>query len=240
MAVVGADGCKTGWFAVRLEEGGEWHIRVFPGIKALWTAWHDASLILIDVPIGLPDTHILKRQCDTVARRYLGRVHSRVFTPPCWASLPAATYEQASRINYEVTGRRLTQQAWGILPKIREVNNFLLEDRDARSKVREVHPEICFWAFAGGRPIGTPKKSSDGWEERCNLLARIDNRADMVLKSALQSPNEGFSKDDVADALVAAVTALHRPDELASIPDERQWDAHGLLMEMVHRRLPLQ
>ena len=240
MAVVGADGCKSGWFAVRLEEGGAWHIRVFPEINALWAAWQDASLILIDVPIGLPDADKLKRRCDTLARSYLGRLHPRVFTPPCWASLAATTYEGASQINCEVTGRRLSQQAWGILPKIREVNSFLLENRDARSRIREVHPEVCFWAFAGGEPMKARKKSLMGWEERRKLLVRIDYRTDTIVESALHYRDGKFARDDVLDALVAAFTAQCSPDELASTPQEPEWDVYGLPMEMVHRRPPSQ
>lgn len=240
MAVVGADGCKSGWFAVRLEEGAGWDIRVFPHIKALWAAWHDASLILIDVPIGLPDAHKLKRRCDTVARGYLGRLHPRVFTPPCWASLAATTYEEASQTNFEVTGRRLSKQVWSILPKIREVNCFLLENRDARFRIREVHPEVCFWAFAGGQPVKARKKSPMGREERGTLLARIDHRTDTIVECARHYRDGKFSKDDVLDALVAALTAKCSPDELASTAPELEWDVYGLPMEVVHERRPPQ
>ena len=50
---IGADGCKRGWFAIRLAKGGEWHTKLFPNIRELWIEYHDASLILIDVPIGM-------------------------------------------------------------------------------------------------------------------------------------------------------------------------------------------
>ena len=56
MAVVGVDGCKGGWFAVRIEGGdeGDYTPCVFPTMAGLLAAWDDAALILIDVPIGLP------------------------------------------------------------------------------------------------------------------------------------------------------------------------------------------
>lgn len=94
MPVVGVDGCRRGWFAVRLEPGRHSSFDVFPRIEDLWNEWSDASLILIDIPIGLSD---MNRRCDTDARKVLGRRHSTVFTPPCRVALEASTYREASR-----------------------------------------------------------------------------------------------------------------------------------------------
>jgi predicted RNase H-like nuclease len=44
----------------------------------------------------------------------------------------------------------LTEEGdWDILRKIREVDNLLINREFAKSRVRETHPEICFWAMAG-------------------------------------------------------------------------------------------
>ena len=182
MPVVGVDGCRSGWFAVRLECGGYSSIDVFPRIEDLCNEWSDASLILIDIPIGLSDTN---RRCDRDARKILGHRHSSVFPPPCREALQASTYREASEDNFGVTGRKLSKQAWGILPKIKQVDEFLRLDPDAKRRIREVHPEVCFWAFAGGVPMTTRKRRRDGWQERLSLLRQLDIRIDSVVDRAL-------------------------------------------------------
>jgi len=55
MSVAGVDGCKAGWFVVELEPSGAWTIDIFPDVDAIWhQVSKTASLILIDIPIGLP------------------------------------------------------------------------------------------------------------------------------------------------------------------------------------------
>ena len=77
MAIVGADGCRGGWFAVRREDDGRTCSDVFETIADLWGKWGDASLLLLDIPIGLTDS-TEPRRCDAEARRLLGRRRSFV------------------------------------------------------------------------------------------------------------------------------------------------------------------
>lgn len=231
MPVVGVDGCKSGWFAVRLELDGRSCFRVFCRIEDLWKEWSDASLILIDIPIGLSDTN---RQCDTCARRVLRHRHSTVFTPPCRAALKPSTHEKASEENFRVTCRKLSKQAWGILPKIREIDEFMRRSTEARLRIREVHPEVCFWAFAGA-PMTHRKQSPVGFKERLNLLCQLDERTDSIVCRALDRFRRSkVAKDDILDALVAAITADRDTHELRSFPSEPQLDEYGLPMEMVY------
>ncbi len=53
MFFVGADGCKAGWFAVLLSDAAEWETLLFRDIRSLWRACGSASLVLLDIPIGL-------------------------------------------------------------------------------------------------------------------------------------------------------------------------------------------
>jgi predicted RNase H-like nuclease len=71
MMFIGVDGCKKGWFAVKLKDGDEWEARVFQDIGALWAEFDDASVILIDVPIGLKEFGVEERECDVQARKLL-------------------------------------------------------------------------------------------------------------------------------------------------------------------------
>ena len=168
------------------------------------------------------------------ARKVLGRRHSTVFTPPCRAALEASTYREASEDNFRVTGRKLSKQAWGILRKIREVDELVRQDPEARSRIREVHPEVCFWAFAGGKPMAHRKSTRVGWEQRLTLLRRLDSRTDSIFEGAMERfLRREVARDDVLDALVAAIAA--DGSEPKTLPREPQWDAWGLPMEMVYR-----
>ena len=234
MAVVGADGCRTGWFAVRREDDGQACFDVFESVADLWDQWGDASLLLLDIPIGLTDSKE-PRRCDAVARRLLGRRRSSVFTPPCRAAIEASNYETASAVNFRETGRKLSMQSWNIVPKIREVDRLVRENPRARSRVREVHPEVCFWALAGGAPMNARKKSREGREERLRLLRRLDAATDAIVHSAQDRfLRREVATDDILDALVAVLTADRNPRELSSLPAEAQMDAYGLQMEMVY------
>jgi predicted RNase H-like nuclease len=53
--VVGIVGCRAGWFAVVLLQGGTWRLEVFPDVESLWSSLSDAEILLIDIPIGLRD-----------------------------------------------------------------------------------------------------------------------------------------------------------------------------------------
>ena len=236
MAVVGADGCRSGWFAVRRESNGSSIFKVFGGIAELWREWSDASLILLDIPIGLPNAKHNGRLCDYQARRKIGPRRSSVFPSPSRASFQGPTYEAASAANYRETGKKLTKQTWAILPKIGEVDRLLRENAEARSKIREVHPEVCFWAFAGEEHLREPKRRRPGFEERLKILTQIDPAVDTLVESALSCLRRAeVARDDILDATVAALTAECERGRLVSLPlGEPQQDAYGLPMEMVY------
>ena len=90
MDVVGVDGCRGGWFAVALGSDRNWAIDVYKTIDEVWNAMNSPSMMLIDIPIGLPDSN--KRICDVQARKLLGRRGSSVFAVPCRKALQAKRY----------------------------------------------------------------------------------------------------------------------------------------------------
>src|SRR5437899_1464876 len=97
MAVVGGDGCKAGWLAVRLDSTSDPLVQVFSSIQSLWTSWGVKSrLCLIDVPIGLSDSDA-SRCCDTLARQRLGSPRAAsVFNPPVRSALKASSWDEAA------------------------------------------------------------------------------------------------------------------------------------------------
>ena len=149
MKVAGADGCRAGWFTVLLENG-HWKVFIFPDIFTLWQECREASLILLDIPIGLREKHTKERLCDLQARILLG--HERgmsIFPAPCRDAIYTKNYKEACKINKRMTGRKLTIQTWNIIPRIREVDILLKKLKSDRLIVRETHPEICSGHYKG-------------------------------------------------------------------------------------------
>ena len=133
---------------------------MLPDISSVWGMFSDRPLLLIDVPIGLVEKGEDGRPCDTAARRVLGFPRaSSVFSPPARSSLTAPNREVASEINYRLTGKRISAQTWRIVPKIREVDDFLRATPQALPRVREVNPEVLFWGLNGGLAMRKDRKS---------------------------------------------------------------------------------
>lgn len=233
--IVGIDGCKAGWFAVRLFPDETWCLQVFTGIEELWRSLSDAEILLIDIPIGLLDRGPMGRKCDMEARRLLGQPRaSSVFKPPLRPSLEYATREEASACNFELCGKELGVQTWAIAPKIREVDQFLRANREAR-RIREVHPELLFWSLNGRSAMNHKKRKRMGFEERLAVLARLFTETrDLVDEAVSGFRRKRVAKDDILDALVAAVTGWCGRGSLTSIPESPERDEYQLPMEMVY------
>lgn len=236
MSFVGVDGCKAGWFWVRLTRSGDWDAHIAQRFDQVWGEWRQAELILVDIPIGLRGSGDQERLCDREARRILGRPRSSsVFPPPCRAALSAHTYREATRINERHTGRRLNKQTWNITPKIREVDNLIQSEHRARSVIRESHPEVLFFALNEGRGMMHNKRAEDGFSERLRLLERVYPGSNAVVTSALgRFARKDVGRDDILDALVAAVAAMVGEHRLRMLPERPERDSTGLPMEIVY------
>jgi predicted RNase H-like nuclease len=233
MDVVGVDGCRGGWFAVVLGSGRSWAIDVYKTIAELWDAMNSPSMILIDIPIGLPQTD--RRICDVQARKLLGRRGSSVFAVPCREALQAKNYRQACRINKQVTGVKLSIQTWNICSKIQEIDIWLQVTREAQPKIRESHPELCFWALAGKHTMAHSKKTLQGFTERFSILKKVYPQSSSIVKQALnQFQRKDLPRDDILDAIVLAVCALFSAGKLKTVPPKPPVDKKGLVMEIVY------
>ena len=231
---VGIDGCRAGWFAIGLEATGNWQINIFPDVSSLWNHHRRATLILIDIPIGLKTEGKTERRCDPEARKLLGPRRSSVFPAPCRGAIYARSYQEACDINQRLTGKRLSVENWNIIPKIREVDCLFSDDKSVRGRIREIHPELCFWGLAG-RPMQHAKKRKEGLSERTQLLRSIyPQTADIIAHALSTYRRKDVARDDILDALSAAVTGLIGGQNLVSIPQEQEFDERGLRMEMVY------
>jgi len=235
MIFIGADGCKKGWFAVKLTDDMDWDVEVFEDIDALWTKFHDAAVILIDIPIGLKDDAPNERECDLLARKLLGNKRAAsVFRPPCRQAV-YSPIDKSSDINFRITKKRLPLQTSNIIPKIREVEALLSKDQSARLQIREIHPEICFWALSGRHPMQYSKKKQEGFFERERILESVYLKTEVIINEALtRYRRSDVARDDIIDALAAAVTAKIGFNRFQTIPDTPPIDSKGLRMEMVY------
>lgn len=163
---------------------------------------------------------------------------SSVFSSPIRAILNELTHAEASDKSRRLAGTGISQQAFAIIPKIREVDELFVQSERAREKVsiREIHPEVCFWALNDGVPMANTKKSEAGFSERMALIERhlagAKKLAARVFKDYLRKE---VARDDIADALVALITAMGPPGEIRTLPTEPELDSRGLPMEMVYR-----
>lgn len=200
MFVAGVDGCRAGWvrFAVEVPSLVT-SVDVVDLVEVLRNRQTDLACIGIDIPIGLLNG---SRACDKAARKLLGQPRgSSVFAAPCRAALSAKDYREANAINLRETGRGLSQQAWGIAPKIKQVDDAIT--LDCQKWAFEVHPEVSFWALNHSRPMKHNKKTKEGATERVELLRRVFPE----IERHLSNRPSRVGADDLLDAAAAASTA---------------------------------
>lgn len=221
MWVAGVDGCRGGWVAFRVALPSlVTSVEIVDLAALLKNRPNDLACLAIDIPIGLLNG---SRACDKAARRLLGQPRgTSVFAAPCRASLAATNHSAASATNARITGRGLSQQAWSIGTKIKEVDDAITPE--CQRWAFEAHPEVCFWALAERRPMAHRKKSQAGVNERLDLLRSVF--ADIERHLLNRPPLVG--KDDLLDAAAAAWTALRLSRGEARRVCEPERDEKGL------------
>ncbi|MFH1486813.1 MAG: DUF429 domain-containing protein [Chloroflexota bacterium] len=231
-SIWGVDGCKGGWAVVSKDlDSGVISWRLFKTAQELFHHDPTPQVIAIDIPIGLPDRG--PRACDVEARRLLGQGRaSSVFPAPIRPVLDAGDRAEASRIRFEAEEKKVSCQAWAIVPKIRGIDAVLHQDIELRSRVREVHPEVCFYYLNERKALRHNKKRKAGREERLALLEPVFGH---WLQAALAERGQLASgRDDVLDAFVALWTAQRIvTGTCKTIPCSPPSDRFGLRMEMV-------
>jgi predicted RNase H-like nuclease len=229
--IAGVDGCPSGWIAV--VEQTETHnitAHVFLTFSDLTNAL-DAAVIAIDIPIGL--TEHGPRRCDLDARSHLG--HKRgtsVFPAPIRSALSASTYAEANAASIAAQKKRVSQQAYAIYPKIREVDEALQANAALRGRVVEVHPELTFSTWSGA-PILPAKRTPEGHAIRRALISsHFGLLAFESVRNQVQPRHA--SNDDIADAFAALWTAQRIVKGCSqTMPFDPPVDGVGLPMRMV-------
>jgi len=168
--LAGVDGCPGGWLCITRDlTSGTIESVVYPDAQALINQEPLPLIIAVDIPIGLTDSG--SRQCDKQARQLLGEPRRRsVFPIPIRSALSARTRLEAEALTRAVDGRGVGAQAWGLYEKIRDIDFALRENPKLQDTVREVHPELSFMGWNGGKPNAAGKKTFEGMTVRLSLV----------------------------------------------------------------------
>ena len=143
----------------------------------------------------------------------------------------AGTEEEKKQANIKALGKSLPKQTINIIPKIRELDEFLTNHPEYKNRILESHPEIDF-ARLNGAVVLSRKKEFPGFSERAAILKKY-------------LPGESFSgmwdrakelrcnPDDLLDAVCLAVTARMASQGMCeTIPSEPEQDDTGLYVKL--------
>lgn len=227
--IAGIDGCRGGWLCVILNiSTNSIRSQIVTRIDEILAITPPIVMAFIDIPIGLTDSG--PRGCDIEARKKLGRPRgSSVFPAPIRPMLAATTYAEACWIGEEVDGRKLSRQTWNIMPKIREVDEFLQRSPSWKRRLRETHPELSFLLWNGSRAMVHGKKTLAGRAERESL---VRSRYASAFDDAIQKlPRREYVRDDLLDAF-AALWSVERltSGQAIAFSSDLSCDAEGLEM----------
>lgn len=231
--IASVDACKKGWL-VAMSDG--WpckespHLQVHPNFVSILDATAACSIVMVDMPIGLPSGGT-PRTCDVEAQVSLGkRGRDRVFEAPPRAALVARTPVEFQRIHRELTGKGAGLPVWGIAPLLREMDAAV--SPELQKRVLEFHPELA-WKHLAGEVLAS-KHRGRGLLQRFDVLLREGTTGIFDLQR--DPVAETVDLDDILDAVVGLAVAdgvWKRPEMKRRLPvGEPPRDEHGLRMEI--------
>lgn len=230
---VGIDACKGKWVAVCISDKG-FEVDKFDTIGDVCKSYPDCDTYLIDIPIGLPESRDEIRP-DMLVKKELGRKGSSIFPVPCRQAVYADDKARARELNISALGKNLSEQSIGISKAIRQVDEFLQVNPEWKNRLLESHPELCFSKLNGNQPIMEKKTTSEGHNNRLEILRRYYPAADKVIEKFLSDGPNRKKTDDVVDALCLAVMGrLILENGCRRFPEKPTMDSTGLLMQIVY------
>ena len=224
--IYGVDGCKSRWIVIEKNLNSHTYRFHLWATSELFHSHPIPQVIAIDIPIGLPDQG--SRECDIDARKRLGKRASSVFRAPIRPILKTTSRQEADRISSELDNTGISFQTFGIIPKIREVDDELHQNPELQTRVWEVHPEISFYFLAHEKPMDHYKKTVYGFEERYQILKPVFGK---ILYQAVHEFKTHAGRDDILDAFAALWTAERiLSGSFEMIPSTCPKDSFGLRM----------
>ena len=237
MKYIGIDGCKTGWIAWIISDNAEPTFKVANTLTE-WVKVLTEATTLIDMPIGFSDSLAPDRLCDKAARRFLtSKRGSSVFPVPCREAVYQTDYIAACNANVEQLSKKFSKQTWGIVPKIRELDELM--NAYPNLSIRESHPEVVFAALKG-EPLAFSKRTQEGKEERFSIIQLLAPQwCDDLSLAISNTKRKDVAVDDVYDAFVLMLIAYYAP-KLSTLPEptdigaEADVDQNGRVREIVY------
>jgi predicted RNase H-like nuclease len=114
------------------------------------------------------------------------------------------------------------------------MDDWLRSSKKDRSRVREVHPEVSFWAMRGGHAFQESKKSREGRAARRATIERC-LEAGVFERARAGYRKKDVADDDILDAFAALWTAERIERGLAkTLPEHPPRDSRGLPMQIVY------
>lgn len=210
MLVAGADGCGDGWIVATADQSlsSPIVVSIVPSIADSLQAANTPRVLAVDIPIGL--TQCGDRRADIEARKVTPQ--SSVFQP---AKRPILDYAREHGLLKSTPANRAALREWcrdnghsmsgshsyALYERTAELDTLVRVGRNC--DIREVHPEVCFWALNGKHRLRFRKKTAIGAQERRRLLNSVFG----VEVLDLQLPRGKAAMDDLFDALAALWTA---------------------------------
>lgn len=226
---IGVDGCKGGWIA-SVYDRGSFEIKKYSSVEELVEANKNYDELLIDMVIGLQSNKNEVRP-DNAARALIPGRTSTIFAVPARQAVYADTREQIREANKNALGKDLPAQAIAIIPKMRELDEFLQNNPTHKNKLKESHPEVCF-SRLNGSVVMSRKADGEGITERVGIIKQYmpEITEEYIYQEAKQFK---CNADDIVDSIVLCITAnLAAQGKTDVIPKTVQEDVTGLKMQM--------
>ncbi len=237
---IGIDGCRNGWILAALDHG---RIRIerYPDINEIMSRYPSADAYLIDMALGLREKEKQKRP-EVEARKLLKGREATVFPIPCRQAVHAEDEDEKRQeearkaANMAALGKSLSRQTLAIIPRIRELDDFLGRHPEYKNVLCESHPELCF-ARLKGEVVRSRKNDFFGMTERMDILSEYVEMEDPYMAVRLSGKLD-CRPDDILDALCLAAAAGMKAHGLCeTVPAVPEADARGILMQMVIPRI---
>jgi predicted RNase H-like nuclease len=224
-----------GWAVFWHDLSGRYGFADYPDITKLMTEHKNAGCLFIDIPIGLPENRQqnVARPDQKLRSRLPGKASS-VFNTPCRQAVYARDKQTAKACNLQVLQKILSEQSLGFTPKIREVDQFLLEQPQYIGRLRESHPEYGFAILNGNKPLMSKNPLPEGLQERVRLPSEYFTQAEQAM-AEIKSRYPRQLLDDFMDAMVLSVIGrLGVQHGFSIIPQQPVRDSRGIPMEIVY------
>lgn len=226
---IGVDGCKGGWIA-SIYDRGSFEIKKYSSVDELVEANKNYNELLIDMVIGLQSNKDEVRP-DNAARALIPGRTSTIFAVPARQAVYAETRAAIREANKSALDKDLPAQAIAIIPKMRELDEFLQENPAHKNRLKESHPEVCF-SRLNGSVVMSRKADEEGITERVGIIKQYMPE---ITEEYIYQEAKRFkcNADDIVDSIVLCITAnLVAQGKTDVIPEVVQEDVTGLRMQM--------